>query len=199
MTRRDRRGSAFRRWCRGAASSRAPRCAIRCCSPWCTPTPIASLSHSVLLPYVYVGRHARLRNAVVDRGVRIPEGLVVGVDPEEDGRWFHVRPGGVTLITQKMLDGGRRRCDAGPFCRLRMRAADQDRRACRCRRRAARGAGRMRGRDADPAAGLSRGAGGPRRHQVRAPLGRSVRRAGPAAAGSGRRRGLLCARRAASL
>jgi glucose-1-phosphate adenylyltransferase len=64
----------------------------------------ASLSHSVLLPYVYVGRHARLRNAVVDRGVRIPEGLVVGVDPEEDGRWFHVSPGGVTLITQKMLD-----------------------------------------------------------------------------------------------
>jgi glucose-1-phosphate adenylyltransferase len=45
----------------------------------------ASLSHSVLLPYVYVGRHARLRNAVVDRGVRIPEGLVVGVDPKRMG------------------------------------------------------------------------------------------------------------------
>jgi glucose-1-phosphate adenylyltransferase len=64
----------------------------------------ASLRHAVLLPHVWVGRHARLQNVVVDRGVRIPERLVVGIDPEEDARWFHVSPGGVTLITQAMLD-----------------------------------------------------------------------------------------------
>jgi len=64
----------------------------------------AVLDHAVVLPYVTVGRHARLRNVVIDRGVRVPEGLVVGEDPEEDARWFRVTDTGVTLITQKMLD-----------------------------------------------------------------------------------------------
>ena len=58
----------------------------------------------VALPYVNVARSARLRNAVIDRGVQIPEGLVVGEDPVEDAKWFRVSDGGVTLITQPMLD-----------------------------------------------------------------------------------------------
>ncbi len=62
------------------------------------------LDHAVVLPHVVVGRHARLSKAVVDRGVVIPRGLVVGEDPEEDARWFRVTAGGVTLITQDMLD-----------------------------------------------------------------------------------------------
>jgi len=41
---------------------------------------------------------------VIDRGVHIPEGLVVGEDPEVDAKWFRVSPGGITLITQDMLD-----------------------------------------------------------------------------------------------
>ena len=64
----------------------------------------ASLDHAVVLPYVEVGRHARLKNVVIDRGVVIPEGLVVGEDREEDARFFNVSEGGVTLITQAMLD-----------------------------------------------------------------------------------------------
>ena len=64
----------------------------------------SSLSRAVLLPHVVVGRHARLTNTVVDRGVVIPEGLVVGEDPDDDKKWFRVSEGGVTLITQGMLD-----------------------------------------------------------------------------------------------
>jgi glucose-1-phosphate adenylyltransferase len=64
----------------------------------------ATLDHAIVLPYAVVGRHARLRNVVVDRGVHIPEGLVVGEDPVEDARWFRVSEGGITLITQDMLD-----------------------------------------------------------------------------------------------
>jgi glucose-1-phosphate adenylyltransferase len=64
----------------------------------------AMLNHVVALPYVDVGRHARLTNVVVDRGVHIPQGLVVGEDPVEDARWFRVSEGGVTLITQPMLN-----------------------------------------------------------------------------------------------
>ncbi|NDR58066.1 glucose-1-phosphate adenylyltransferase [Aliiruegeria sabulilitoris] len=64
----------------------------------------AVLDHSVVLPYVTVNRHARLTKTVIDRGVIIPEGLVVGEDPEEDAKWFRVSEKGVTLITQDMLD-----------------------------------------------------------------------------------------------
>ncbi|WP_082724687.1 glucose-1-phosphate adenylyltransferase [Paracoccus aminovorans] len=64
----------------------------------------ASLEGAVVLPYANVARHARLTNVVIDRGVRIPEGLIVGEDPEEDAKWFRVSEGGVTLITQDMLD-----------------------------------------------------------------------------------------------
>ncbi|MHA6344844.1 glucose-1-phosphate adenylyltransferase [Roseivivax sp. CAU 1761] len=64
----------------------------------------ASLERAVVLPYAVINRHARLKNVVIDRGVHVPEGLVVGEDPEEDAKWFRVTEGGVTLITQKMLD-----------------------------------------------------------------------------------------------
>jgi glucose-1-phosphate adenylyltransferase len=58
----------------------------------------------VVLPQVDVGRYARLTNVVVDRGVRIPEGLVVGEDPVEDARRFRRTDKGICLITQSMLD-----------------------------------------------------------------------------------------------
>ncbi|MBF9043226.1 glucose-1-phosphate adenylyltransferase [Rhodobacterales bacterium HKCCE4037] len=64
----------------------------------------AVLDHAVLLPQVVVHRSARLRQVVVDKGVVIPEGLVVGEDPTEDAQWFRVTDRGTTLITQDMLD-----------------------------------------------------------------------------------------------
>ncbi len=64
----------------------------------------AVLDHAVALPYVTVNRHARLRNVVIDRGVTIPEGLVVGEDHKEDGKFFRVTERGITLITQDMVN-----------------------------------------------------------------------------------------------
>ena len=46
------------------------------------------LEHVVALPYVRINRHARLKKVVIDRGVSIPEGLVVGDDPELDAKRF---------------------------------------------------------------------------------------------------------------
>jgi len=63
-----------------------------------------SLSRVVALPAVEIGRSARLSDVVIDRGVRIPEGLVVGEDPVEDARRFRRTENGVCLITQPMLD-----------------------------------------------------------------------------------------------
>jgi glucose-1-phosphate adenylyltransferase len=65
----------------------------------------ARVEGAVILPDVDVGRHARLKNVVIDRGVRIPEGLVVGEDPELDGKRFRISPNGICLITQPMIDG----------------------------------------------------------------------------------------------
>lgn len=64
----------------------------------------ASIEDTVVLPSVDIGRGARLRNVIVDRGVRIPEGLVVGEDPLLDARCFRRTDQGVCLITQAMLD-----------------------------------------------------------------------------------------------
>ncbi|WP_223969929.1 glucose-1-phosphate adenylyltransferase [Bradyrhizobium sp. RD5-C2] len=64
----------------------------------------ASVENAVIMPYVNVGRGARLRNVVIDRGVRIPEGLVVGEDSEFDGKRFRTTENGITLITQSMID-----------------------------------------------------------------------------------------------
>ncbi|MGX9965997.1 glucose-1-phosphate adenylyltransferase [Roseomonas sp. F4] len=58
----------------------------------------------VLLPYVDVARGARLTNVVVDRGVRIPEGMVIGEDPIEDAKRFRRSEKGICLVTQAMLD-----------------------------------------------------------------------------------------------
>ena len=64
----------------------------------------SSLDQVVALPYVQVGRQAELTKCVVDRGVIIPDGLVVGQDPIEDAKWFRRTDEGTVLITQSMLD-----------------------------------------------------------------------------------------------
>ncbi|MDC3192735.1 sugar phosphate nucleotidyltransferase, partial [Amylibacter sp.] len=62
------------------------------------------LDQAVVLPYVTVERNARLRKVVIDRGVNIPEGLIVGEDPGEDKKFFRVTEKGTTLITQLMVN-----------------------------------------------------------------------------------------------
>jgi glucose-1-phosphate adenylyltransferase len=63
-----------------------------------------SIENGVILPYVEVGRSARLKNVVIDSHVRIPEGLVVGEDPELDAKRFRRTDKGICLITQPMID-----------------------------------------------------------------------------------------------
>ncbi len=64
----------------------------------------AQLDGAVVQPYVEIARGARLRNVVVDRGVQIPAGLVVGEDPELDAKRFRRTERGTVLITQPMID-----------------------------------------------------------------------------------------------
>ncbi|HEX6142517.1 MAG TPA: glucose-1-phosphate adenylyltransferase [Geminicoccaceae bacterium] len=64
----------------------------------------SDLEAVVALPYVHIERGARLKNVVIDRGVTIPSGLVVGEDPTLDAKRFRRTDKGVCLITQTMLD-----------------------------------------------------------------------------------------------
>ncbi|MCC7198223.1 MAG: glucose-1-phosphate adenylyltransferase [Gammaproteobacteria bacterium] len=63
----------------------------------------ALVEDSVILPEVDVGRNVTLKRTIVDKGCRIPEGMVIGVDPSADRARFHVTDQGVTLITAQML------------------------------------------------------------------------------------------------
>ncbi len=63
-----------------------------------------AIDGAVLLPGVEVGRHARLSRVVVDRGCRIPPGMVIGEDAADDARRFLVSEQGIALVTQDMLD-----------------------------------------------------------------------------------------------
>ncbi|MCG8369031.1 MAG: glucose-1-phosphate adenylyltransferase [Proteobacteria bacterium] len=64
----------------------------------------SGITDSVILPDVDVGEHSRLHRAIIDRGCRIPEGTVIGVDHDDDReRGFRVTEKGVTLVTPDML------------------------------------------------------------------------------------------------
>ncbi|SOH94007.1 glucose-1-phosphate adenylyltransferase [Monaibacterium marinum] len=62
------------------------------------------LDQAVILPGCEIGRHAKLSKVVLDRGVRIPDGMVVGEDADLDARRFRRTDSGIVLITQKMIN-----------------------------------------------------------------------------------------------
>ncbi len=63
----------------------------------------SQVSDAVILPNVTINRRCRLKRVVIDKGCILPEGTVIGEDPQEDARRFHVSEGGVVLVTPEML------------------------------------------------------------------------------------------------
>ncbi|HEX4331787.1 MAG TPA: glucose-1-phosphate adenylyltransferase [Usitatibacter sp.] len=63
----------------------------------------STVEDSVILPNVEIGPSAIVRNAVIDKHCKIPEGMQIGVDPAEDHRRFHVTPKGRILVVPEML------------------------------------------------------------------------------------------------
>ena len=58
-----------------------------------------TIDQCILMPGVRVGRHARLRRAIIDRDVLIPRGALIGYDQEEDRRRHTVTEQGVVVVT----------------------------------------------------------------------------------------------------
>jgi len=63
----------------------------------------STVSWSVLLPDVQIGRHARVTRAIIDRGCVIPDGMVIGEDAALDAERFHRSENGIVLVTPTML------------------------------------------------------------------------------------------------
>lgn len=59
---------------------------------------------SVLLPNVRIGKDCRIHRAIIDEGCVVPDGTVIGSDPELDARHYHVSEKGVVLVTREMLE-----------------------------------------------------------------------------------------------
>jgi glucose-1-phosphate adenylyltransferase len=62
----------------------------------------ADVSESILFEGVQVGRHAKIRRAIIDKNVIIPPGTEIGYDPEADRRRFPVNESGIVVIPKGM-------------------------------------------------------------------------------------------------
>ncbi|MEM1024393.1 MAG: glucose-1-phosphate adenylyltransferase [Myxococcota bacterium] len=59
------------------------------------------VSQSILFDGVEVGRHCRIRRAIIDKNVVIPEGTTIGYDLDEDAKHFHVSPEGIVVVPKQ--------------------------------------------------------------------------------------------------
>ena len=64
----------------------------------------SNLEGVVALPYVQIGRNVQMKNVVIDANVIIPDGTIVGQDPEFDKKRFHRTKNGICLITKSMIE-----------------------------------------------------------------------------------------------
>ncbi len=63
----------------------------------------SSVYRSVILPNVKIGTGCTIRQAILDEGCEVPDGMQIGVDRGADAARFHVTEGGVVLVTAEML------------------------------------------------------------------------------------------------
>lgn len=69
-------------------------------SPFVRVNSFALVEDSILMDRVSIGRRAKVRRAIIDKNVRVPEGLTIGYDPEEDARRFTVTDEGIVVIAK---------------------------------------------------------------------------------------------------
>jgi glucose-1-phosphate adenylyltransferase len=59
------------------------------------------IEDSIIYNHVNIGRYSRIRRAIIDRHVNLPEHTVIGYDPEEDRKRYHVCEGGITIVVRE--------------------------------------------------------------------------------------------------
>ncbi|HEY1852520.1 MAG TPA: glucose-1-phosphate adenylyltransferase [Candidatus Binataceae bacterium] len=66
----------------------------------------SDIDDSVVMDYCNIGRHARIRRAIIDKNVHIPEGEVIGYDLEQDRKRFFVTESGIVVIPKSPKHDG---------------------------------------------------------------------------------------------
>ncbi len=94
----DRVGTAINSMVSSGAVVSGGRVVRSILSPRVTVHSWAHVEGSVLMDGVKVGRNAVVRNAIIDKNVRIPDGARIGIDHEADRRRFHLSPEGIVVI-----------------------------------------------------------------------------------------------------
>ena len=56
------------------------------------------VENSVIFDNCDIGRQAKVRKAILDKNVKIPEGAQIGYDPEEDRKRYHVTESGIVVV-----------------------------------------------------------------------------------------------------
>jgi glucose-1-phosphate adenylyltransferase len=74
-------------------------------SPFVRINSYSQVTESILFEGANIGRYAKIRRAIIDEDVMIPEGMEIGYDIEEDREHFHVSEGGVVVVTKNNLAG----------------------------------------------------------------------------------------------
>ena len=62
-----------------------------------------TINQAVILPQTRIGKHCRLSKVVIDRGCNLPDGTVIGENPEQDAARYFRTESGVVLVTADML------------------------------------------------------------------------------------------------
>jgi len=60
----------------------------------------SEVDQSILFSHVSVGRRCRIRKAIIDRDVKLPEGTTIGYDAEADRQRYFVTESGITVVTR---------------------------------------------------------------------------------------------------
>ena len=63
----------------------------------------SEIEDSVIMEGVDIGRHARIRKAIIDKHVKVPDGFRIGYNPDEDRRRFTVTDTGIVVVPERMV------------------------------------------------------------------------------------------------
>jgi glucose-1-phosphate adenylyltransferase len=65
----------------------------------------SKIEQSVILPQVDIAQHVKIKRAIIDTGCKIPKGMSIGFNKEDDiARGFRISQGGIVLVTKDMLN-----------------------------------------------------------------------------------------------
>ena len=73
------------------------------------------VDNTILFSHVTIGRYSRIRRAIIDRAVHLPERTEIGFDLEEDRKKYHVSESGIVVVVpeERMFEDRRRAVSSG--------------------------------------------------------------------------------------